>query len=138
MTPTVRFTADPSRKLLRVKMTGFFMLDAVADYIEQRRAAFNKLGCGPGEHITLCDVRGCHISTQEVLSAFAAALADPATRARRIAFITDSALLRQQIRRMVDADRARCFGDEVEALAWLADAPAETSRATSPVRERPA
>ena len=119
MTPSVRFTTFPAKKFLRVEMAGFFTLAAVADYAEQRRSAFGKLGCGPGEHTTLCDVRGCQVSTQDVLAAFAIALNDPATGARRIAFLTESGLMRQQVRRMVHGDRARCFTAESDALAWL-------------------
>ena len=100
-------------------MAGFFALDAVARYAEQRRAALDQLGCGPGEHVTLCDVRGCHVSSQQALSAFSEVLNDPASRARRIAFLTNSSLMRQQIRRMVDGDRAACFVEERDALAWL-------------------
>lgn len=121
MLSSVRFSVDPLRKLLRVEMMGFFTLAAVADYAKQRRGAFDRLGCGPGEHVTLCDIQACHVSSQDVLSAFATALNDPMTRARRIAFLTDSALMRQQIRRMVDDDRARCFENESAALAWLGE-----------------
>ena len=119
MTPSVMFSVGLAQKLLRVEMAGFFTLAAVADYAEQRLSAFKRLRCGPDEHITLCDVRSCQVSSQDVLAAFAIALNDPATRARRIAFLTESRLMRQQIRRMVDGDRARCFSSEKDALAWL-------------------
>ncbi|WP_174278277.1 hypothetical protein [Sphingomonas bacterium] len=63
--------------MLRIDMSGFFTLAAVADYVEQRRAAFLQLRCGPGQHVTLCDLRDCQVSMQEVLNAFADALGDP-------------------------------------------------------------
>ncbi len=120
MTPFVHFRADPRRKLLWVEMEGFFTLDDVATYAKQRNAAYDQLGCRPGEHVTLCDIRKCKVSSQEVLAAFSKVLSDPASRARRIAFLTGSGLMRQQIRRMVDGGRSACFADESEALAWLA------------------
>lgn len=41
MKPFMNFRADPRRKLLCVEMAGFFGLDAVSEYAEQRRAAFD-------------------------------------------------------------------------------------------------
>ena len=92
---------------------------AVADYVEQRRIAFLRLRCGPGQHVTQCDLRECQVSTQEVLNAFADVLGDPETRARRIAFVTGSGLLRRQIRRMLKPKRARCFDGATDTLTWL-------------------
>lgn len=119
MQPVVRFVANPAEKMLHAHMSGFFTLAAVTDYVEQRQAAFQRLGCGPGEHVTLCDVRDCQVSTQEVLSAFSKALSDPGSRARRIAFVTGSGLLRQQLRRMVPPETACCFDTERDAMIWL-------------------
>ena len=102
-------------------MSGFFDLSAVASYSFDRDQAFSKLGCPPGVHRSLCDLRACEISTQGVLAAFAIVIGDPRTRAKRIAFLTESVLMRRQIGRMADVERARCFGDEADALAWLND-----------------
>ena len=110
---------DPWRNLVRIMMTGFFSHDDILAFLEARRRAHRQLTCGPHEHLTINDVRGVNIQTQDVIDAFRKILAAPEYRSRRLAFVVPPTLARNQATRAcVDRD-ARCFQDPVAAETWL-------------------
>lgn len=113
------FDVDPTRHLVRTTLSGFFTAPAFKAYIAGRRAAFAQLRCPITHHLALTDVRGLKIQSQEMVAAFAEVLADPRTRARRLAFVAASTLARQQLSRAIGRRDARCFLDADEAEGWL-------------------
>lgn len=111
---------DPVRNLVRIEMSGLFAPADIADFLEARRRAHERLRCPPNAHLTLNDVRGMKIQHQEQVADFQAMLADPDYRSRRLAFVAAPTLARAQLARAV-AGRSdtRLFDDPAEAEAWL-------------------
>lgn len=113
------FTVDRSRDLVGIRMAGLFRLEDIAAFLEARRRAHDELGCAPNRHITLNDLRGMKIQSQDVVAAFREMLADPAYRSRRLAFVAGQTLARSQLMRALDGREARCFDNLEEAEDWL-------------------
>jgi hypothetical protein len=113
------FAVDRQRDLVRIVLTGLFMPADVARFFEARRHAHAQLLCAAGRHVTLTDLRALKILPQDTVAAFQALLADPATRARRIAFVVAPTLVRSQLMRALAGRDSRCFLDPAEAEAWL-------------------
>ena len=111
--------ADPARSLVRIRMAGFFSPEDIAGFIEARRAAHAELTCGRNRHVTINDLRGMKIQSQEIVDAFRAMLADPDYRSRRLAFVVSPTLARTQLMRALANRDARCFGDPWKAEVWL-------------------
>ena len=120
MSATFTFDVDPTRNLVRIKMSGFFTLADIDAFLAARREAHAKLSCGPNEHFTLNDLRGMKIQSNETVFAFQAMLAAPEYRSRRLAFVVALTLAQGQLRRALDGrDDVCCFEDSAAAEAWL-------------------
>lgn len=102
-------------------MAGLFTPADLDAFLEARRHAHAALRCGPNQHLTINDLRGMKIQSQETVAYFRELLADPAYRSRRLAFVAAPTLARSQLMRALDGRDARCFDDPVEAEAWLLD-----------------
>jgi hypothetical protein len=113
------FRIDRAWDLVRIQMSGLFTARDIAAFLDARRRAHEELGCAPNEHITLNDLRGMKIQSQDVVSAFREMLADPAYRSRRLAFVAGQTLARSQLMRALDGRDARCFDNPEDAEAWL-------------------
>ncbi len=100
-------------------MAGLFTPGDIDAFVAARRRAHDELGCAPNRHVTLNDVRGMKIQSQEVVAAFRAMLADPAYRSRRLAFVAGQTLARSQLMRALDGRDARCFEQVEDAEVWL-------------------
>ena len=100
-------------------MTGLFMAGDVADLVRERRQKHALLLCPPHQRVTLCDLRAMKIVPQQTVAAFGALLADPESRARRLAFVVAPTLVRGQLMRALAGRHSRCFIDPAEAEAWL-------------------
>ena len=120
---------DPVRKLIDVKLTGFFEAEQVAPVAIAVRDAIRSLGAAAGQHCTLYDVGEADISPGPTITAIAAAFADPAfhaIRAKRVAFVSASALARIQIQRLRSGrEDIAIFADREAALAWLLERQAD-------------
>jgi hypothetical protein len=115
-----QITTDVRRNLLRFELSGFFDHAVINRFLVDRAAAFAKLRCGPNQHLTLCDVSGCMIQSQEVFAGFRALFTQQETRSRRMAFVVGSSLARLQIRRLVEGrSDIGWFDTEAPAEAWL-------------------
>ena len=110
---------DPSRNLVRIRMSGFFSRADIAAFLEARRVAHRRLDCPPNAHVTLNDVREMKIQSGDIVERFRAMLADPEYRSRRLAFVVAPTLARMQLERAAGAREARFFEDMSEAEAWL-------------------
>ena len=113
---------DPSRDLVRIRMSGFFDHASIAAFVVDLRAAHRKLRCGPNRFVTVNDIRDMKIQSQDIVAAFQAMLGDPAIRSRRLAFVVSSTLARMQLMRVISDRTAQCFTDAADAEAWLLDA----------------
>ena len=108
-------------------MAGLFTAADIAAFLEARRRAHVELGCAPNAHLTLNDLRGMKIQSQEGVAAFRLMLSDPAFRSRRLAFVASQTLARSQLMRALGDRDARCFDNVEDAEAWLFEE-AEESR----------
>jgi len=113
------FKVEPARDLVRIRMAGFFRPADIAAFLEARRVAHRKLRCPPNAHVTLTDIRGMDIQSQDIVDAFQAMLAAPEYRSRRLAFVVGYTLARAQAIRALESRAARWFNDPAEAEAWL-------------------
>lgn len=111
--------ADPTQDLIRIRMAGFFTEADVLEFLAARRDAHAQLRCRLNQHVTLNDLRGMKIQSQEMVDAFRDLLADPLYRSRRLAFVVGPTLARSQLMRAVDGRNVRCFDDIRAAEAWL-------------------
>lgn len=121
MTPaefTIRVV--PERHLVCIIMAGFFDVADIDRFAAARDEAHRALTSGPGEHLTMVDIRGMQIQSQDSVAAFSRLLTDPRQRSRRIAFVVAKSLARMQIQRAAqDRDDAGYFTDPDEAERWL-------------------
>ena len=113
------FEVEPWRDLVRIRMAGFFRKADIADFLEARRAAHERLDCAPNAHLTLNDIRGMDIQSHDVVDAFREMLAAPDYRSRRLAFVVANTLARSQAIRALESREARWFTDPERAEAWL-------------------
>lgn len=112
-------TAFPDRDLLHITLSGFFGPADVAAFNRARIAAHARLTCAPNCHVTLVDIRDMKLQAQDVFATFRRLIAEPGTRARRIALVTGCSAVRMQARRLLDGDDIACFADIGDAEAWL-------------------
>ncbi|MDB5704848.1 MAG: hypothetical protein JWN66_1964 [Sphingomonas bacterium] len=119
MSANFHVEADPERNLVRIKLWGFFSAEDVDGFLEARRIAHGRLRCGPNQHLTINDVSGMKIQSQEIVAAFRDMLSAPDYRSRKLAFVTGPTLARSQLMRALVNRTARCFDDQRAAEAWL-------------------
>ena len=133
MTASFSFRIDRAHGLVRIKMAGLFTPADIEAFLEARRRAHAELGCAPNQHMTLNDLSGMKIQSQEAVARFRDMLADPAYRSRRLAFVAGRTLARSQLSRALDGrDNARFFDSVEAAEAWLLDeAPAVQPQRTA-------
>ena len=116
------FEVDPPRNLVRIRIAGFFRKSDIADLLEARRAAHERLDCAPNAHVTRIDAREMDIQSHDIVDAFREILAAPEYRSRRLALVVSNTLARSQAIRAIESREARWFADPDEAEAWrLAD-----------------
>ncbi len=85
----------------------------------ERDRAHQLLRCLPNQHITLVDMRGMVIQSQDSVDRFQAILGNPAIKSRRIAFVVARSLARMQVKRAAASSNAAYFMEMDEATAWL-------------------
>ena len=119
MSGAFSFQIDRSTGLVRIHMSGLFTQADIAAFLEARREAHAALGWPPNLHMTLNDLRGMKIQTQESVDAFREMLAAPEYRSRRLAFVAGRTLARSQLMRALDNRHAQCFENLADAEDWL-------------------
>lgn len=129
MQPEFEIKVDVPHSLVRIRLAGFFDDSSLRKFMAARKSAFQQLRCGPNQHLSLTDIRGMSIQTQEVVARWGAVLADPAYRSRRLAFIVGSTLARMQLQRAIGSRDARCFTDPRAAERWVLTGDAESRAA---------
>ena len=110
---------DPIHPLVRIHLSGFFDSAEVAVFWREEqdvaRAAFARHGL----YDLLIETPGGGPQGQEVLDAFRRIVTESPVKARRIAIVSGSTLLRMQIRRVFVSDTFQVFATTAEAEAWL-------------------
>lgn len=118
MDATFSVSADPSRNLIRIALSGFLTPEVTRRFLEARAEAHRRLRCAPNQHATVADLRGMAIQSQQIVERFGGVLGDPVYRSRRLALVTPSTLARMQVYRAAGNRDARFFTDPGEAEAW--------------------
>lgn len=122
-TPRQEIEIDPARKLVVVKVIGFFSPDAAHAATWETRRAIQSLGDDVGRHLTLYDLSDAAPSSAETVDLIRLGFANPIYKplwARKVAFCTRSPLLRRQIERIREArPDIGLFDTRGEAQAWL-------------------
>ena len=121
--PVQTIHIDPARKLVDVRLSGFFTVEDAGWTGEELRESILALGPAVGEHVTLYDATDLSIAPNETVEAVKRMFAHPAVRplwARKVAIVAKSALGRMQLVRLREA-RAdiEIFDDREAAIAWL-------------------
>ena len=109
--PTFSFSPDRDRRLMRISMSGFFLPPDVARFAAALAIEFALLGPGFNPHVSLIDIRGMQIQTQESVEAFGRVLASPTYAASRRGFVIEPGLARMQIKRIATTREPRYFED---------------------------
>lgn len=111
---------EPSRDLVRICMSGFFGVADVERFQSELLVAHRRLGCGrKGGPLTINDISGMAIQSQDVIARWRGFLTDPAHRSRRLAFMVGSTLARLQLQRVIGGRDAAVFTVADEAEQWL-------------------
>lgn len=100
-------------------MSGFFDAEDIVRFVTARGRAHERLRCPPNEHMCLVDIRPIRIQSQQSVTAFAAVLANPGFRSRRIAFVVTTSLARMQLKRAAGSRGENIFLTVEEAEQWL-------------------
>lgn len=103
--------------LLDIRWTGLFTPEIARRYARELVDAFRHSGFRPGYRLRI-DMSAITVQPREAVMTVHEALRD-FPRASRIAMVTESAIGRQQIRRLMSQPYLRVFGDVEESLAWL-------------------
>lgn len=116
-------SVDQVRGLVRVTVKDFCTPETVDVLGGAVRAAVRSLGPAVGAHLTLYDVSAIPVAPPATIDALNATLARPdvmAVKARKVAFVTPSALSRIQLARVrSDGQAVAVFPDVRSAEAWL-------------------
>jgi hypothetical protein len=113
---------DVAAGLVRIKVSGFFRPEEVVPFMLAVRDAILALKRPPGEHLTLMDMAGVSLHTQEVVDLFGRQLGPPELIPRRLAVVVSGSLHRMQVRRMFPQLQMTFFDDATEAERWLLEA----------------
>lgn len=119
MSQKFMISLDRAADMVRIEMTGFFSSQEVEDFAQSVAAYVKRLGAPPNMHVTLCDISTMNIQAQAVVAAFSRLVGSPSVRSRKLAFVTQSSLARQQATRLTDRPGVRFFTSLQEAEDWL-------------------
>ncbi len=115
---SIRF--DTVQKLLDIEVRGHWDIATVARFGEAVAMMVSRLpslGCSLGQQVTLFDMTGFAVQSQDVLPPLGRLAADPGITSRRIAIVAASVLLKMQAKRI--APHFPRFDDRTAAIEWL-------------------
>ena len=121
--PEAGFTveAEPSRKLLRIALRGFWTEETIERYDRALRDAAGTMaavGCPLAEILCLVDARDLSTQTQQLIADYRTRFSASERQPKRIATVTSSALMKLQAQRLAFPNQ-RIFDNEQEAVDWL-------------------
>lgn len=112
-------TVDHAQRIVSARLWGFFGTEEVQAFARDEQAAAASLGCPSGTFGLLLETPGGMLQTQEVVVAFQRLLAELPLKAGRVAIVSESALLKMQLRRIMTGERTGVFDDRAAALDWI-------------------
>ena len=106
-------------RMIDIGMFGLWTKDVASAYEAELRAKLAELGSSVklGEHLSLVDLSGFAVQTQEIASRLHLLAGDSSIRPKRAAVVNPTALLGSQVKRI--APDYCVFGDRAIALKWL-------------------
>lgn len=105
--------------LLDIRWTGLFTPEIATRYARELVDAFRRSGFRPGYRLRI-DMSEITVQPREAIMTVHEALRD-FPRASRIAMINNSAIGRQQIRRLMTQPYLRVFDCAEDSVAWLTE-----------------
>ncbi len=112
--------AEPMLDLVRIELSGFFQCADILAFQNARDHAHRQLTCKANQHLTLVDITGMQIQSQEAVEGFRALLTDPTYTSKRIAIVVGKTLARMQIQRAAAGRNVSYFTDDITAArSWL-------------------
>lgn len=109
--------ANPAINMVEIRLSGFASLDDVA-HLEAKLLDLFRSGKLKPDYLALSDISDCAIQSQDVLAALIRTIGR-LPKAKRIAVITASAMLRLQLDRVIDRPYLRSVTDRKAAMDWL-------------------
>jgi hypothetical protein len=114
-----RIETDAGRKLVRVKLIGFWD-EAVANaFAVDEQAAVRTVARHSGEHLTLADLGEFNLQSQVVVKICQNLIEHAELKSRKLAVVSGDGLARIQIKRILLRDTMRVFSSVPEAEEWL-------------------
>ncbi|MBX3595628.1 hypothetical protein [Sphingomonas sp.] len=121
--PVQAIEIDRVRNLVIVTPSGFFTPASLHHYTMETRRAIDTLGDAAGKHVTLYDFSAVIAAPPETIELLHVAFANPVyrrIRARKVAFVSPSALMTMQLQRVRTArPDITLFSARASALEWL-------------------
>ncbi|GAA3262800.1 STAS/SEC14 domain-containing protein [Sphingomonas yabuuchiae] len=115
-----KVTVDLARGYFEVTPHGFWTLDTIADFARELEQTVHRIRATGRTPVSLCDLSGAMIQSQEVVAAFIQMMQNPAVRSGRVAVYTPGALTRfQAVRANQDHEEFRFFTCKEAARTWL-------------------
>jgi hypothetical protein len=120
MSSSFSVVAEPMLDLVRIDLSGFFQPADITAFQAARNDAHRQLKCKANQHLTLVNITGMQIQSQETVEAFRALLMDPTYTSKRIAIVVSKTLARMQIERAAAGRNVSFFTDDIAAARlWL-------------------
>jgi len=120
--PVYDVEIDPARKLLIIRLAGFWTPETMKAYQAEVRRKASALHRAGGCERILVDMSDYPIQSAEIAEGHASALRHAAdTLCAKAAIVMTSALSKLQASRVATSTGHRFFTDETLAFAWLAD-----------------
>jgi hypothetical protein len=120
----ITVTADKTRKLITLTMTGFTTPEEATSGSAQVQITAATNGWRTGEFFLIVDQLEGLVQSQSAMEAFQAGIAAASLRARKIAVLSTSSLARLQSKRIAGGEVAAMFENRSDAEEWLfADPP---------------
>lgn len=117
--------ADLERGIVRAHFTGFLDTNEVADFSREEQEAARAVTARHGCFDLMISSPDGMPQAQKVMLAFQQLIELSHLKARLIAIVAESTLLRMQIRRLLTSDHVRAFATRAEAETWLQSKAAE-------------
>lgn len=123
LSPSHSVEVDRARLLVDVRLGGLFSAEDAMWLGEEVRAAVRTFGDAVGQHVTLYDACAVQVMPLATMELFRETLGNPEVRklwARKVAFVTSTALARMQAQRIREArPDIGLFDDREAAIEWL-------------------
>lgn len=111
--------ADAEGARVRARLSGFFDIDEVNRFSREEQDAAQQVLSRHDTFDLLIETPEGPAQGQDTLEAFRRLILASPLKARRIAIVSSSALLRMQVRRVLASDRVQVFEATTGADAWL-------------------